>query len=128
MIRTFIYPVTAFQAITVKLTDEQNMEFDNLSDFEKANVLYRNLSNEEKEHTSIQLIYKHFKSVIQHSQPEKGICRVCGCTSNDACTHPVFGSCWWADEAMTLCSHCAIDKIKNDPFTKGPRGVKDFVP
>lgn len=32
------------------------------------------------------------------------ICLSCGCTGEDACIHPDFGSCWWVEPY--LCSHC----------------------
>lgn len=46
-----------------------------------------------------------------------GKCRVCGCTNDDPCFHPDHGCCWWADEAETICSHCACEEIANDPET-----------
>lgn len=46
-----------------------------------------------------------------------GVCSVCGCTEKDACWHPDHGYCWWTDESHSICSHCAIDKIKDDPRT-----------
>ena len=46
-----------------------------------------------------------------------GICKVCGCTDDDPCWNPVNGTCWWADEEQTLCSHCADLTIKNHPDT-----------
>ncbi len=48
------------------------------------------------------------------------ICKVCGCTWDNACYHPEHGSCWWVDDSQTLCSHCNIDEIKNDPQTVHP--------
>lgn len=46
-----------------------------------------------------------------------GVCRVCGCVNNDPCYNPDYGCCWWADEKMTLCSHCAEKSIALDPRT-----------
>lgn len=46
-----------------------------------------------------------------------GKCRVCGCTNDNPCFHPDHGFCWWADEAETICSHCACEEIANDPET-----------
>ena len=46
-----------------------------------------------------------------------GVCRICGCTENDPCLNPGVGTCWWADEEHTLCSHCANPDIKDDPKT-----------
>jgi hypothetical protein len=48
-----------------------------------------------------------------------GTCRECGCTENNACTHPDWGSCWWLDEKETLCSHCL--ELKDDPAVTRPR-------
>lgn len=48
---------------------------------------------------------------------ERGTCRVCGCTHFDPCYNPEHGTCWWADETETICSHCAIPKIAEDPRT-----------
>ena len=33
------------------------------------------------------------------------------------CYHPDYGTCWWADEEHTLCSHCAEKRIAEDPLT-----------
>ncbi len=49
-----------------------------------------------------------------------GVCRFCGCTGDNACHHPEHGNCWWVDEAHTICSHCAIPDIANDPRTEHP--------
>jgi len=40
-----------------------------------------------------------------------GICQVCGCTDDNACTHPEKENCHWVDADHTLCSHC-LDKLK----------------
>ena len=49
-----------------------------------------------------------------------GVCKICGCTDNNACHHPDHGSCFWIDDYHELCSHCYIDEIKNDPSTEHP--------
>lgn len=46
-----------------------------------------------------------------------GRCRVCGCTNDDPCFNPKHGYCGWADEAMTICTHCADKEIADDPET-----------
>ena len=46
-----------------------------------------------------------------------GVCRVCGCTEDDPCYNPQYGYCWWSDDEMTLCSHCAGKDIALDPET-----------
>lgn len=38
-----------------------------------------------------------------------GICRLCGCTSGNACE----GGCCWVDEAETLCSAC-VPKLTDE--------------
>jgi len=43
----------------------------------------------------------------------KGVCMICGCTDNNACTHPIFGACWWINDKQNLCSHCV--ELKDDP-------------
>lgn len=47
-----------------------------------------------------------------------GICKECGCTEKNPCFHPNHGTCWWANEEHTLCSHCADSEIKDDPQTE----------
>ena len=51
---------------------------------------------------------------------KRGTCRVCGCTEGHACTNPTHGNCWWVDASETLCSHCALPEIADDPFTFHP--------
>ena len=42
----------------------------------------------------------------EEKRHETGICKVCGCTWDNACFNPEHGACWWIDETETLCSHC----------------------
>ena len=51
---------------------------------------------------------------------KRGTCRVCGCTENHACTNPTHGNCWWVDDTETLCSHCALPEIADDPLPFHP--------
>lgn len=56
------------------------------------------------------------------NEPIPGVCRVCGCTELNACSHPDHGTCHWVDDSCTLCSHCATKEeggfgIKDDPQT-----------
>jgi hypothetical protein len=38
-----------------------------------------------------------------------GRCRECGCTDHQACADPETGeACWWANDARTVCSLCAL--------------------
>lgn len=46
-----------------------------------------------------------------------GKCKVCGCTDNDPCYNPKYGTCWWVDDTHELCSHCADKEIAEDPLT-----------
>ena len=50
-------------------------------------------------------------------EPIPGVCKVCGCTEDNPCYNPKYGYCHWTDESMTLCSHCADEKIAEDPET-----------
>ena len=55
------------------------------------------------------------------AKPVPGVCRVCGCTEDNACYHPEHGNCHWIEPS--LCSHCAsIEEggygIKDDPETE----------
>ncbi len=59
---------------------------------------------------------------------EMGVCRVCGCTFNDPCYNPRVGHCWWVDVTETLCSHCANEKIANDPMTRHCINTGSFGP
>lgn len=57
------------------------------------------------------------------AEPVPGVCRVCGCTDDNACFHPKHGSCHWVDDDHTLCSHCAdVGEggygIRDDPGTR----------
>lgn len=57
-------------------------------------------------------------------KPQRGICKVCGCSNENPCYHPVHGYCWWVDDSQTLCSHCAHLEdegeycIADDPLTE----------
>ena len=60
------------------------------------------------------------RNIFQYSEKASvvpGVCRVCGCTENDPCYHSDYGTCCWADEEHTLCSHCAEKRIAEDPLT-----------
>ncbi len=46
-----------------------------------------------------------------------GKCEICGCTEDNPCYNPEHGFCGWADDERTICTHCAIDEIANDPRT-----------
>lgn len=48
-----------------------------------------------------------------------GTCKQCGCTDNNACVHPDFGSCWWMNEIHNLCSHCV--ELADDPTVERPK-------
>ena len=49
--------------------------------------------------------------------PQRGVCRICGCTEENGCYHPLHGPCFWVDDSRTLCSHCADEDIADDPET-----------
>ncbi len=48
----------------------------------------------------------------------KGVCEICGCTEKDPCFSPGWGYCFWVDEEHSLCSHCDIPAIQQDPETR----------
>lgn len=67
------------------------------------------------------------RSIFQYSEPVSaltkdiampGVCRICGCTEDNPCFHPDHGTCWWADDEQTICSHCADSDIANDSVTE----------
>lgn len=127
MIKTILYPVTYCEAVIFDFTEEQNEMIEKMSNYQKAELLFKNLTEEEQTHTSITLIYEYFNAGLFNLEPQKGICRICGCTMDNACSSPTHGNCWWVDETETLCSHCAYEEIKFDPATKGPRGVRILI-
>ena len=47
-----------------------------------------------------------------------GVCKICGCTDNNPCYNPEYGTCWWVDDTHELCSHCADSEIANHPATE----------
>jgi hypothetical protein len=47
-----------------------------------------------------------------------GMCKICGCTWDNACFHPDFGTCWWINEEETICSHCSIPEIRDSEETE----------
>lgn len=61
---------------------------------------------------------KLFKAL---EEPVPGVCRRCGCTWDNPCSHPDHGNCYWVEPS--LCSHCASKEegglgIKDDPLTE----------
>jgi len=65
---------------------------------------------------------KHPLYVAGNTKPVKfigeyGVCKICGCTDNNACYHPGHGNCFWVDDDHDICSHCWITEWKNDPET-----------
>ncbi|MDR0874199.1 MAG: hypothetical protein LBN27_12165 [Prevotellaceae bacterium] len=50
----------------------------------------------------------------------KGTCKICACTEDNACYNDKHGSCWWVDDTEELCSHCAIEEIREDSSTEHP--------
>ncbi len=46
-------------------------------------------------------------SVKEKGKLKSGVCRVCGCTEENACE----GGCHWIDETKTLCSSCEEKKL-----------------
>ena len=42
----------------------------------------------------------------EEKKSEPGVCRVCGCTEENACE----GGCAWANEEKTLCTACVDEE------------------
>ena len=53
-----------------------------------------------------------------------GVCKICGCTDNDACIHPDFGACFWLTPEHDLCSHCV--ELEGDASVERPADRKKF--
>ena len=47
MIRTILYPVTYCEAVIFDFTEEQNEMIEKMTDYEKAELLFKNLTEEE---------------------------------------------------------------------------------
>lgn len=45
--------------------------------------------------------------IKESKEIESGVCSICGCTIDDPCVHPDYGTCCWANEQKTICSWCA---------------------
>lgn len=41
-----------------------------------------------------------------HQTTTSGVCRVCGCTDENACIDAFGDPCVWADETHTICTEC----------------------
>lgn len=68
---------------------------------EISQVIYEELK------ASKNTILKRTLYVQDDNEIKPGVCRICGCTELDACNHPVYGPCSWADDEETICSWCA---------------------
>ena len=123
-----ITEVSAREAQT--LTHEELLE-DGLEAFRQQLLKYPRLAGQARNgHLAQEFFYQTMKIDIRTQSPlvyryrfqllHRGTCRVCGCTATRACTNPTHGNCWWVDETETLCSHCAIPEIADDPFTFHP--------
>lgn len=51
--------------------------------------------------------FKETLFVKDDTEVKKGVCRICGCTMEDPCSHYLYGTCSWADDDETICSWCA---------------------
>lgn len=123
-----IKEVTAREAQT--LTYEELLE-DGLEAFRQQLLKYSRLAGQIRAgHLVQEFFYQTMKIDIRKESPlvyryrydilHRGTCRVCGCTDGHACTNPTHGNCWWVDDTETLCSHCALPEIADDPFTFHP--------
>lgn len=69
-------------------------------------------------YSAVRGFYSFGEGVHQHALAVPGKCSECGCTDDDPCYNPDYGTCSWANEEHTLCSHCADTIIANDPATE----------
>lgn len=77
-------------------------------------------------HTRPELMYLTFDGYFHDfdslyaavDEPIPGVCRVCGCTEDNPCFHPIHGYCSWVEPS--LCSHCAT-------LEEGGYGIKDDI-
>jgi hypothetical protein len=107
------------------MTEAESKVFDEMTPEEQTLFILNQLEPEEKEHTYYDMILDRYKSgSLPRMSIEHGVCRECGCTQFDPCSHPDYGACWWEDESETLCTHCASELTRNDPATKRPDGVR----
>jgi hypothetical protein len=112
-------------ALRLNMTEAESTVFDSMTPEEQTLFILNQLEPDEKEHTYYDMILDSYKSGYLHKMSmEHGVCRECGCTQIDPCNHPDYGPCWWEDESETLCSHCAIKTIRDDPATERPEGVR----
>lgn len=71
-----------------------------------------------------ELMYKMFDDIVTSMDEfekvitKPGVCRKCGCTLYDPCWSPHAGYCGWNDQSQTLCTHCAVEVIRDDPRTQ----------
>lgn len=88
-----------------------------LAKLKKDGYAYVNLNEDGPGRYRITALGKLFLKACE----KKGVCSICGCTENNACTNPKHGNCWWVNEEQTVCSHCACPDIANDPMTIHPK-------
>lgn len=58
-------------------------------------------------------IQELFRKLEKYPDKGYGICRVCECTWDHACSDN-RGSCWWINQDHNLCSHCFGDLMEID--------------
>lgn len=69
-------------------------------------------------YSTVRGYYRFGEGMHSHALAVFGKCSVCGCTDDDPCYHPDYGTCSWANEEHTICSHCADPQIANDSVTE----------
>jgi hypothetical protein len=69
--------------------------------------------------------FKPLEEQIIKKTMSYGICKVCGCTDNNACIHPVDGACSWVDDSHEICSHC-VDHPSSDQSVERQRPADRF--
>lgn len=124
MIKQIIFPTVEMDVLRLEFTEEEEKKFDSFTSEEKADFIIKNADLNVTLPSYRQMIIDLFEAGLDKLGIQQGICKECGCTQDDACHHPDYGSCCWEDENYNLCSHCANPEIAQDPRTERPEGVK----
>jgi hypothetical protein len=125
MIKVIYYlDKTGDALLRLEMTEGESRAYDAMSKAERVQFIRKNLTEDEKREISSGI---YLPDTYMETFGTRGTCQVCGCTPYDACTHPDYGNCWWANEDEALCSHCADETLANDPATKRPSCVRRAV-
>lgn len=124
MIKVLFYPILEMGVLRLQMTESEIQQFQSFSTEQKVRFIIDNIPEDEIKRLDEELLHRMYSdSNMSKFTFLKGMCKKCGCTENDPCYHPEFGTCWWENEDMELCSHCANSEISDDLQTKRAKGV-----